>query len=120
LNGEATVKLILAIIRPEKLAAVQTALSALDVQLMTVSEVFDCGSDRGSLEIYRGRQVRRPVAKLRLEIAVPGLAVDAAVAAITRAGCGAEPGKANDGEVLVLGLDECVRIRAGAPATLAL
>ena len=36
-------KLIIAIIRPEKLEAVQAALSERDVDLMTVSDVRGCG-----------------------------------------------------------------------------
>jgi nitrogen regulatory protein PII len=101
-------KLILAIIRPEKLTAVQTALATHDVHLMTVSEVLGCGREQGFVEVYRGREVRKPAPKLRLEIAVPEPSVDAAVQAITRA---AFTGQADDGEVLVLGLDDCVRSR---------
>ena len=40
-------KLIIAIIRPEKLEAVQDALNATDVYLMTVSNVHGCGRQRG-------------------------------------------------------------------------
>ena len=47
-------KLITAIIRPEKLEAVQAALNERDVYLMTVSDVRGCGRQRGYTEVYRG------------------------------------------------------------------
>ena len=51
-------KLIVAIIRPEKLEAVQRALNARDVYLMTVTDVRGCGRQRGYTEVYRGRRSR--------------------------------------------------------------
>jgi nitrogen regulatory protein P-II 2 len=95
-------KLILAIIQPEKLAAVQTALDEWDVFLLTAIEVLDCRKNHNTLEIYRGREVRRPVSKLRLEIAVEDSCFDDAVDAISRAGCS---GHLADGDVFVMGLD---------------
>ena len=50
-------KLIVAIIRPEKLEDVQRALADRDVYLMTVSDVRGCGRQRGYTEVYRGREV---------------------------------------------------------------
>jgi len=59
-------KLIIAIIRPENLSAVQSSLNKHDMDLMTVSEVLDCGQEQGATEMYRGTKVRRLVTKLRL------------------------------------------------------
>ena len=47
-------KLIIAIIRPERLEAVQDALSEREVYLMTVSNVHGCGTQRGQTETFRG------------------------------------------------------------------
>jgi nitrogen regulatory protein P-II 1 len=64
-------KMIIAIIRPEKLEAVQQALSATEVYLMTASDVRGCGRQRGFTEQYRGNQVViRLLSKVKLEIAV--------------------------------------------------
>ena len=41
-------KLIIAIIRPEKLEEVQAALTEKEVYLMTASDVKGCGGQRGS------------------------------------------------------------------------
>src|SRR5205823_2846876 len=49
-------KMVVAIIRPEKLEAVQQALNERDVYLMTVTDVRGCGRQRGYTEVYRGTE----------------------------------------------------------------
>ena len=79
-------KMIVAIIRPEKLEAVQEALNARDVYLMTVSDVRGCGRQRGYTELYRGTEYQvRLLPKLKLEIAVNDAFVEATVEAIVHA-----------------------------------
>jgi len=107
-------KYIVAIIRPEKLEAVQEALNKQDVYLMTVSDVRGCGRQRGYTEIYRGTEFRvRLLPKLKLEIAVNDAFVDAAVKAITEAAKTGPEGKIGDGKIFVLPLEDCFRIRTG-------
>jgi hypothetical protein len=53
---ESVMKLIIAIIRPEKLEAVQEALGEREVNLMTVSNVHGCGSQRGYTETFSRRE----------------------------------------------------------------
>lgn len=101
-------RLILAIVRPDKLSAIQTALDRRDVFLLTASEVIDCRREEGSVEIYRGREVRRPATRLRLEVAVSDEFFDEAVAVIRHAG---GSGQVGDGKVFVMGLDEYVPLR---------
>jgi len=43
-------KMIIAIIRPDKFEAVQAALVAKDIYLMTVSDVRGCGTQKGYAE----------------------------------------------------------------------
>ena len=79
-------KLIIAIIRPEKLEAVQAALNEREVYLMTVTDVRGCGRQRGHTEVYRGAEMQiRLVSKLKLEIAVNEAFVEATVEAIVHA-----------------------------------
>ena len=107
-------KLIVAIIRPEKLEDVQMALAERDVYLMTVSDVRGCGRQRGFTEVYRGTEVQiRLVPKLKLEIAVNEPFVEATVEAIVHAARSAETGQVGDGKIFVLSLEDCVRIRTG-------
>src|SRR6476661_3574520 len=51
-------KMIVAIIRPEKLEPVQRALNERDVYLMTVTDVRGCGRQRGYTEVYRGSEIQ--------------------------------------------------------------
>lgn len=107
-------KMIVAIIRPERLEAVQTALNDRDVYLMTVSDVRGCGRQRGYTEVYREKQFQvRLLPKVKLEIAVNEAFVEATVEAIIHAARTPETGQIGDGKIFVLGLDDCVRIRTG-------
>ena len=107
-------KLIVAIIRVEKLEAVQNALAERDVYLMTVTVVRGCGRQRGFTEVYRGQEFQvRLLPKLKLEIAVNDAFVEAAIEAIVHAARTPETGQIGDGKIFVLPMDDCVRIRTG-------
>jgi nitrogen regulatory protein P-II 1 len=106
-------KLIIALIRPDRLEAVQDALNEREVYLMTVSNVHGCGSQRGYTETFRGGKIQiRLLPKVKLEIAVNEAFVEPTIDAILGA-ARSEPGKIGDGKIFVLPLDECVRIRTG-------
>jgi nitrogen regulatory protein P-II 2 len=107
-------KMIVAVIRPDKLEAVQQALTERDVYLMTVSDVRGCGRQRGYTEIYRGTSFQvRLLPKVKLEIAVNDAFVEATIEAILMAARTGETGQIGDGKIFVLPLDDCVRIRTG-------
>jgi nitrogen regulatory protein P-II 1 len=111
-------KLIIAIIRPEKLEEVQDALDAKEVHLMTASDVRGCGSQRGYSENYRGNKgVIRLVSKVKLEIAVNEDYVKSTIDAILKT---AFTGKIGDGKIFVLPLDACYRIRTGETGAVAI
>ncbi|HOW18554.1 MAG TPA: P-II family nitrogen regulator [Phycisphaerae bacterium] len=114
-------KLIIAIIRTEKLEAVQQALADSDVYLMTVSDVRGCGRQRGFTEVYRAQQhVVRLLPKLKLEIAVNDAFVEPAVEAIVRAARTGETGATGDGKIFVLPMDDCIQIRTGETGNVAI
>src|ERR1700683_2292426 len=107
-------KMIVAMIRPERLEAVQKALAERDVYLMTVTDVRGCGRQRGFTEVYRGTDFKvRLLPKLKLEIAVNDAFVEATIEAIVHAARSAETGQIGDGKIFVLPMDDCVRIRTG-------
>jgi nitrogen regulatory protein P-II 2 len=107
-------KMIVAIIRPEKLEVVQQALNDRDVYLMTVTDVRGCGRQRGFTEVYRGSEfVVRLLPKLKLEIAVNDAFVEATVEAIVHAARSGDTGQIGDGKIFVLPIDDAVRIRTG-------
>lgn len=104
-------KLVTAIIKPFKLDDVKTALEALDVQGMTVSEASGFGRQRGHTEVYRGAEYTvELVPKVRIEIVVDddraGDVIDAIVGA-------AQTGKIGDGKVWSSPVDTVVRVRTG-------
>lgn len=114
-------KLIVAIIRPEKLDAVQAALSERDVYLMTVTDVRGCGRQRGFTEMYRGAEFQaRLLLKTKLEIAVNDAFVEATVEAIIHASRTGDTGQVGDGKIFVLPLEDCIRIRTGERGTQAI
>ena len=107
-------KLIVAIIRPERLEAVQQALNEHDVYLMTVSDVRGCGRQRGYTEVYRGTEISvRLLPKVKLEIGVNEAFVEATIEAIVHAARTEPSGQIGDGKIFVLPLEDCVRIRTG-------
>ncbi|MBN2138886.1 MAG: P-II family nitrogen regulator [Sedimentisphaerales bacterium] len=104
-------KMIVAIIQPERLNAVKESLFAAEVHKMTVSRVKGCGQQAGYDEQYRG-QVKSVnlLEKVRLEIAVNENFVERTIEAICS---GARTGTIGDGKILVLDLPDCIRIRTG-------
>lgn len=104
-------KLVVALIQPEKLPAVKKALFDREVFKMTVSNVIGCGQQKGFTETYRGviHEVNL-LKKIRLEIAVNEDYVQPTIEAIIQ---GARSGKIGDGKIFVLPLERCVRIRTG-------
>jgi nitrogen regulatory protein P-II 2 len=114
-------KMIFAVIRPEKLDAVITALDERDVHLMTVSDVRGCGRQRGYTETYRGAEYKtRLLPKLKLEIAVNEQYVAPTIDAIMSAGRSEATGQIGDGKIFVLELEDCVRIRTGEQGMIAI
>ncbi|WP_309602588.1 P-II family nitrogen regulator [Sphingomonas sp.] len=104
-------KLVIAIIKPFKLDEVREALSTIDVQGMTVSEVKGFGRQKGHSEIYRGAEYAVSfVPKLKLEIAVSHDLVERVVETIEAR---ARTGTIGDGKVFVIDLEQALRIRTG-------
>ncbi|MCH9817509.1 P-II family nitrogen regulator [Burkholderiaceae bacterium] len=104
-------KLVTAIIKPFKLDEVRTALSAIGVQGITVTEVKGFGRQKGHTELYRGAEyVVDFLPKVRLETAVSDALVEQVIEAIEGA---ARTGKIGDGKIFVAPLEQVVRIRTG-------
>ncbi len=104
-------KLITAIIQPEKLDSVKKALFQAEVFKMTVSKVEGCGQQKGYLESYRGAIAEvNLLKKVRLDIAVNENFVKPTVDAIIK---GARSGNIGDGKIFIQDLPECIRIRTG-------
>ncbi|WP_299442722.1 P-II family nitrogen regulator [uncultured Rhodospira sp.] len=104
-------KLIMAIIKPFKLDEVREALSALEIQGLTVSEVKGFGRQKGQTEIYRGAEYQvNFLPKVKIEIVVADDMVERVIEAIQNS---ARTDKIGDGKVFVLDVEKSVRIRTG-------
>ena len=104
-------KLIIAIVRPEKLNDVLEALFRAEVRGLTVSGVRGHGGEMEQVETYRGMTVKVELHdKIRIEIGVSDPFVDRTVEAILRA---ARTGDVGDGKVFVLPVSKVYRIRTG-------
>jgi nitrogen regulatory protein PII len=104
-------KMILAIVRPDCLDPIQTALEDIGISCMMVTEGHGLGGQEGFIQRYRGFQysVKMP-AKLRIEIAVSNDQSEDAVNAIRKA---AYTGSVGDGKIFVYALEDSIRVRTG-------
>jgi nitrogen regulatory protein P-II 2 len=110
-KGECLMKLIIALIQPEKLPDVKEELYKAEVYKMTVTNAIGCGQQRGYTEVYRGvGEEVNLLKKVRLEIGVNEDFVDRTIDAIIK---GARTGNIGDGKIFILDLPECIRIRTG-------
>jgi nitrogen regulatory protein PII len=104
-------KLLKAIIRPNKVDDVKDALAKLNISGMTVTEVRGHGKQKGHTAIYRGQEYNVSLLpKMQIEVVVPDSIVDDAIKAIIES---ARTGEIGDGRVFVLPVSESYRIRTG-------
>ncbi|MEP6551376.1 MAG: P-II family nitrogen regulator [Gemmatimonadales bacterium] len=104
-------KLVVAIIRPEKLNDVLEALYRAEVTGLTISRVRGHGGEVEDVETYRGMTVKVELHdKVRLEIGVSDNFVDPTVRAILAAG---KTGDVGDGKIFILPVEKVYRIRTG-------
>ncbi len=104
-------KLITAVIKPFKLDEVRQAVADIGIQGVTVTEVQGYGQQLGHVELYRATERRvdfLPTTKVEL-------AVDDSIAEqVLEAVCNvARTGKAGDGKVWIVELEQALRVRTG-------
>ena len=90
---------------------VRSALDAIGVSGMTISEVKGFGRQKGHTELYRGAEyVIDFLPKIKIEIAITDEILDKVVQAITES---ASTGKIGDGKIFISPLEQAIRIRTG-------
>jgi nitrogen regulatory protein P-II 1 len=108
-------KKVEAIIKLLKLEAVKEALAGAGIDEFTVSEVKSCGHQT---ELYRGsKHVVEFLRKLKIETLVDDYKAAQTVGVIKKA---AHTGWVSDEQVVVLSVDEVIRIRTGERGSRAL
>ena len=104
-------KLITAVVRPERLPQVKAALFRAGVTGITISRVSGHGGERDLQEHYRGRTVVLEFReKVLLEMACSDPFVEPTIKAILSS---ARTGQVGDGKIFVQPLDRVIRIRTG-------
>jgi nitrogen regulatory protein P-II 1 len=110
-------KLVVAIVRPEKLNDVLEALYRAEVRGLTINRVEGHGGEVEAVETYRGMTVKVELHdKVRLEIGVSDHFVEPTVKAILSS---ATTGDVGDGKIFVLPVEKVYRIRTGEEDQLA-
>jgi nitrogen regulatory protein P-II 1 len=111
-------KMVTAIVRPERLPDIKTELFREGITGMSLSSVLGHGGEQDTVEHYRGSAiVFEFVEKVKIEIAVPNHLVDKTIATILKS---AQTGTVGDGKIFVQSIERVVRIRTGEEDNLAL
>jgi nitrogen regulatory protein P-II 1 len=104
-------KLVKAIVRPNKVDDIKDALGKVNISGMTVTEVRGHGRQKGHTAIYRGKEYNVSLLpKMEIEVVVNDDLVDAAIQAIIGA---ARTGEIGDGRVFVIPVEHGYNIRTG-------
>jgi nitrogen regulatory protein P-II 1 len=104
-------KLIKAIVRPNKVDDVKDALGKLNISGMTVTEVRGHGKQKGHTAVYRGQEYQVSLLpKMQIEVVVSDASTDDVIKAIISA---ARTGEIGDGRVFVLPVADSYKIRTG-------
>jgi nitrogen regulatory protein PII len=104
-------KLIKAVVRPNKVDDVKDALAKVGVEGLTVTEVRGHGKQKGHAASFRGREYQITLLpKIEFEVVVDDELLEPAVAAIVGA---ARTGEIGDGRVFVSSVEQTLNIRTG-------
>jgi len=104
-------KLVTAIVRPDRVDAVSVALERFGVNGLTVSQASGYGRQRGHTEVYRGAEYNSDLLpKMRLEVLVNEDALGGVMAAIEEGG---RTGHFGDGKIWIIDVCDAVRVRTG-------
>jgi nitrogen regulatory protein P-II 1 len=104
-------KLLKAIVRPNKVDEVKDALTRIGIAGMTVTEVRGHGKQKGHTAIYRGKEYNVSLLpKMQIEVVVSDAIADDVVKTVVQS---ARTGEIGDGRVFVVPIDATYRIRTG-------
>jgi nitrogen regulatory protein P-II 1 len=104
-------KMVKAIIKPERFEFVKKTLEEKGFAGMTVSEVRGRGEQKGITLQYRGKAMTVDMLpKIQIEIVIGDEYLENLIAAITE---GARTGKIGDGKIFIMPVEKTIRIRTG-------
>ncbi|WP_135827361.1 ammonium transporter [Halorussus halobius] len=115
LPNDGEIKMVMAVIRPDRLAEVKTALAQVGAPSVTVTNVSGRGSQPAKTGQWRGEEYTVDLhQKVKIECVVADVPADEVVEAIREAADTGEPG---DGKIFVLPVEDAVQVRTGTRGT---
>ena len=107
-------KMIIAVVKPEKFSEVKSALTDSGIEGMTVTEVKGFGKQGGHKEIFRGTEYKIDLLnKVKIEICVENSEVDSVIDTILNSAKTGKAGEIGDGKIFVIDVERSVTIRTG-------
>ncbi|ESS09369.1 MAG: ammonia permease, partial [uncultured archaeon A07HN63] len=114
-GGDPDLKMIMSIIRPEKLGDVKKALAEVGAPSLTVTNVSGRGSQPAKKGSWRGEEYTVDLhQKVKIECIVADVSADETAEAIKEAANTGEPG---DGKIFTLDVEDATQIRTGKEGT---
>jgi Amt family ammonium transporter len=105
------IKMVTAVIRPDRLSEVKTALAQVDAPSLTVTNVSGRGSQPAKTGQWRGEEYTVDLhQKVKVECVVADVPADEVVEAIREAADTGEPG---DGKIFVVPVEDACQVRTG-------
>jgi len=108
----AEIKMVTAVVRPDKLGAIKQALAEINAPSLTVTNVSGRGSQPAKKGQWRGEEFTVDLhQKVKVDVVVADIPADEVAEAIADA---AETGEPGDGKVFVLPVEDALQVRTGA------
>ncbi|MFB6150034.1 MAG: P-II family nitrogen regulator [Halobacteriales archaeon] len=110
-QSKPSIKMVVAIIRPDKLSAAKQALAEVGAPSLTVTNVSGRGSQPAKTEQWRGEEYTVDLhQKVKIECVVADIPAEEVVTALREAGY---TGDSGDGKIFVLPVENAVQVRTG-------
>ncbi|MFC5278373.1 ammonium transporter [Halorubrum rubrum] len=106
------IKMVTAVVRPDKLGAIKQALAEINAPSLTVTNVSGRGSQPAKTGQWRGEEFTVDLhQKVKVDVVVADIPADEVADAIAGAAKTGEPG---DGKVFILPVEDALQVRTGA------
>jgi len=108
------IKMVTAVVRPDKLGAIKQALAEINAPSLTVTNVSGRGSQPAKTGQWRGEEFTVDLhQKVKIEVVVADIPADEVAEAISEAAKTGEPG---DGKVFILPVEDALQVGRARPA----
>lgn len=108
-------KMIIALIQPYRLEAVQRELVDRGINRITVLDASGYGRQKGQIKYFRGQQLdSNRIDKVEIQIAVNEQFVQTAIDGVIAGARNEDEGQTGDGKIFVIPLEQCIRISDGS------